>query len=131
MPRRAQAVMQASTCLLWFVASCAPPTNVIDLSVLPQATQDEMLRVQILPLGMSPPPNLGSVGPIEGYACGNSPTDAAANAVQQLQVKALQRQATAVMSVVLAQATPAGCWAPNAVTASGIALAYRGIPPSW
>ncbi len=90
-----------------------------------------MLRVQILPLGMSAPPNVGSVGQLEGYGCGNSPTDGAASAIQQLQAKALQRQATAVMSAALSRALPAGCWATNAVTASGIAVANRGIPPTW
>jgi hypothetical protein len=115
-----------------FYAGCATPTtDVIDLSLAPAATQDAMLRVQILPLGMNAPSNVGSVGPIAGYGCGDTPTDAATNAVQQLQVKALQRQATAVMSVVLAQATPSGCAGAYAANATGIAVAQRGIPPVW
>jgi hypothetical protein len=128
--RRLHAVL--GLCAVSLFTGCATPTtDVVDLSLAPAATQDAMLRVQILPLGMNAPSNVGSVGPIAGYGCGDTPTDAATNAVQQLQVKALQRQATAVMSVVLAQATPSGCAGAYAANATGIAVAQRGIPPVW
>ena len=90
-----------------------------------------MLLVEILPVGMPAPFNVGSVGPVLSYGCGSTPVQASTDAIQQLRVKALIVRATAVMDVLLAPSGSGPCNAGYGVTASGIALAERGIPPAW
>jgi hypothetical protein len=109
--------------------ACAAPTEVVDLSVTPQVTLDAMLRVQILPLGVPGPPDVGSVGPILGYGCGSSTSGAVTDAVQQLQVKALSMQAIAVIDVLIAPTGP--CYAGYGATARGTAVAASGLPRPW
>jgi hypothetical protein len=111
------------------LTACAAPTEVVDLSVTPQATLDAMLRVQILPLGISGPTGVGSVGPILGYGCGSSASGAVTDAVQQLQVKALSMRAIAVIDVLIAPTGP--CYAGYSATARGTAVAASGLPRPW
>jgi hypothetical protein len=123
----------AAGAVVTILAGCSPPvTDVVDLQLAPQATWDAMLNVQILPLGLPAPPDVGSVGPVLSYGCGAAPIEASTNAVQQLRAKALRLQAVAVMDVLL---QPGGRGAPcgqaYAVMGSGIALAHRGIPSTW
>jgi hypothetical protein len=129
LPRRGPA-----TCILvalTALTACAAPTEVIDLSMTPQETWDAMLRVPVLPLGLPGPPGTASVGPIFGYGCGSSASGAATDAVQQLQIKALRIQATAVMDVLIAPAGIGPCSAGYSVTASGTAVAAWGLPRPW
>jgi hypothetical protein len=126
------ALTSGSWVLLLGLAACASqPVNVIDLSAAPQNTLNAMLHVPVLPLGMPSPQGVGSVGPITGYGCNVSGSAAATDAVQQLRAKALLLQATAVTDVLITQTGGSGCSAGHAVTASGIAVAARGIPPTW
>jgi hypothetical protein len=129
LPRKGPAtrVLVALTAL----AACAAPTEVIDLSMTPQETWDAMLEVPVLPLGLPGPPGVGSVGPIFGYGCGSSASGAATDAVQQLQIKALRMQATAVMDVLIVPAGIGPCSAGYSVTASGTAVAAWGLPHPW
>jgi len=125
------AICPSAICVMAILAGCAPPTDVIDLRQAPQATRDAMLHVQILPLGTPAPPGVGSVGPVSAYGCGPSPADAASDAVQQLQAKALRMQATAVISVLFGPGGLGPCQLGYSVTASGIAAAARGVPPTY
>ena len=109
------------------LTACAAPTEVIDLSMTPQATWDAMLRVPVVPLGVPGPSGVGSVSPIFGYGCGSSASGAATDAVQQLQIKALRMQATAVMDVLIAPAGIGPCSAGYSATASGTAVAAWGF----
>ena len=129
LPRKGPAtrVLVALTAL----TACAAPTEVIDLSMTPQETWDAMLRVPVLPLGLPGPPGVGSVGPIFGYGCGSSASGAATDAVQQLQIKALRMQATAVMDVLIVPAGIGPCSAGYSVTASGTALGAWGLLRRW
>jgi len=114
------------------LVGCAPPTEVVDLSRAPQATLDAMVHVPVLPLGLPAPLGVGSVGPITAYGCGQSATAASGDAVQQLQVKALRMQATAVVDVLIGPGNIIGpCQLGYNATASGIAVAARGVPPTW
>jgi hypothetical protein len=113
------------------LTACAAPTEVINLSMTPHETWDAMLRVPVLPLGLPGPPGVASVGPIFGYGCGSSASGAATDAVQQLQIKALRMQATAVMDVLIAPAGIGPCSAGYSATASGTALAAWGRPRPW
>ena len=130
-----KAKVRRATLSLLVVAAlvgCAPPTDVIDLSRAPQATLDAMVHVPVLPLGMPAPPGVGSVGPITAFGCGQSATAASSDAVQQLQVKALRMQATAVMDVLIGPGNIISpCQFGYNATASGIAVAARGVPPTY
>ena len=117
--------------LLAILVGCAPPTEVIDLHQAPQATRDAMLHVPILPLGVPAPPGVGSVGPVSAYGCGPSPADAAGDAVQQLQAKALRMQATAVIDVLFGPGGIGPCQLGYSATASGTAVSARGVPPTY
>jgi hypothetical protein len=125
------AMSRPAICLLAILAGCAPPTDVIDLHQAPQATRDAMLHVGILPLGTPAPPGVGSVGPVSAYGCGPSPADAASDAVQQLQAKALRMQATAVIDVLFGPGGIGPCQLGYSATASGIAASPRGVPPTY
>jgi len=64
-----------------------------------------MAHVPILPSGSPGPSGLTSAGPIQGFGCGKTASEAASAAVRQLQIKTLNMQAAAVMDVLV---TPAG-----------------------
>ena len=113
------------------LTACAAPTEVIDLSMTPPETLDAMLRVPVLPLGLPGPVGVASVGPIFGYGCGSSASGAATDAVQQLQIKALRMQATAVMDVLIAPAGIGPCSAGYSATASGTAMSAWGPRRLW
>jgi hypothetical protein len=113
------------------LAACSAPTEVIDLSVTPPATLDAMSRVPILPLGSPGPSGLTSAGPILGFGCGQTASEAASAAVRQLQIKALNMQAVAVMDVLVTPAGSAPCSWDYGATASGTALATRHPSGLW
>jgi hypothetical protein len=87
--------------------------------------------VQIVPLGLPVPPGVGSVGPIDGFGCGPSPSAAETDAIQQLQVKALRTRATAVVDVLVESGGTGLCTAGYKATANGTAVAARGIPSTF
>ncbi len=101
------------------LAGCAPPTEVVDLQAVPQATRDAMLQVPILPLGIAAPVGVTWFGQIEGYGCGNTPVAASDAAVQQLQIKALMVHAVAVVNVLMQPAGGFACNAPYGAIATG------------
>src|SRR4051812_29967202 len=111
------------------LVACSAPTEVIDLSVTPQATLDAMRRVPILTLGLPGPPGLTSAGPIQGFGCGQTASEAASAAVRQLQIKALNMQAGAVTGGPF---LPGGCGPrplDHRAPASGTAMATQKPPP--
>jgi hypothetical protein len=112
------------------LVGCAAPTDVIDLRTAPQMTQDAMLQVKILPLGMPAPAGAGSVSPVAGYGCASTTEAASEAAVRQLRVKALRLHATAVADVLIGPAEGVICVGYNMI-ASGIAVAPRGLPSSY
>jgi hypothetical protein len=109
-------------------ATCAPPTEVIDLSMTPQATLDAMAHIPIVPLGS--PGRFGaiSVGIILGYGCSRTASGAADAAVHQLQIKALNMQAVAVVDVLVTPADSGPCLLGYRATASGTARAATSPP---
>ena len=114
--------------LLVALAACTPPgPEVIDRSLQPQATRDAMVYVPVLPLGMAPPPGVGSVGPVSATGCGPDPSAASVEAVQQLKTRVLMMRGTAVVDVVLGPGNTANCANAHAVLAYGIAVAPRGL----
>ncbi len=125
------AVVLALAGILTAFTGCAPQIEVVDLRDVPQPTREAMTRMPIVPLGGPSPPGVGSLGPVEAYGCGQSPSVATANAVQQLQIKALQMHATAVVDVLFDQGGGNGSCQGNGTTANGIGVAPRGIPPSY
>jgi hypothetical protein len=110
---------------------CAPPTEVVDVRQVPQATGDAMVHVKILPLGMPAPPGVGSISPISGYACAQTREAASSEAVRQLQVKALSLHATAVVNVLIGAGGETSCLLGFGMLANGTAVAPRGIPSSY
>ena len=119
----------AAACL---VAACTAQVEVVDLRSVPQVTRDALVQVQVIPLGMHVPPGVGSIGPVTGLGCAATPSLAANEAVQQVRVKALEMHASAVGEVLI---TPGGfsvqCLGGYSASASGIALAARGVPSSY
>jgi len=105
------------------LAGCAPPTDVVDMQVVPQATRDAMLQVPVLPLGTGAPPGAVWYGQVDGYGCGNTPVAASSAAAQQLQIKALMTHADAVVNVLFQSAGGFPCNAPYGAIASGTAVA--------
>ena len=116
---------------LTMLNACSPPTDVINLTLTPQATRDAMVNVQIVPLGWTGPRGVGSVGPIMGYGCASSAGAASSAAVQQLQVKALNVQAIAVVDVLITPLGNSPCFAGYSVIASGTAVGVRNPPGLW
>jgi hypothetical protein len=113
------------------LVACSAPTEVIDLSVMPQATLDAMVHVPILPLGSPGPSGVTSVGPILGFGCGQTASGAASAAIRQLQIKTLNMQAAAVMDVLVTPAGSGPCHWSYGALASGTALTTRGPPGLW
>jgi hypothetical protein len=113
------------------LAGCAPPTDVVDLHDLPQATKNAMLQVQILPVGMPSPPGAGSIGPVSGFGCGSTSVAASADAVQQLQIKALRLHATAVANVLIGDGGFGTCFQGYSAVANGTAVAPGRLPSTY
>ena len=131
-PRRGRRAIGISLVLgIAALAGCAPPTDVVDMRDVPQATRDAMLHVQVLPLGTPVPDGVGPLAPISGYGCGNTPVEASANAVEQLRIKALRLRATAVTDVQIGSASSLPCNLQYSAIANGIAVAPRGVPPTY
>lgn len=114
------------------LAACAqPPAEVVDMTNVPELTRDAMVQVRVLPLGVSAPMYAGSVGPVSGFGCAANPADAAADAIQQLKIKALQMRATAVIDVSISTAGGTACANGYGAHAAGIAVAARGVPSTF
>lgn len=113
------------------LAACAPPREIIDLSLTPQATLDAMAQIPIVPLGVPGPFGAMSVGPVLGYGCSWTASGAADAAVRQLQIKALNMQAIAVVDVLITPADSGPCRLGYRATASGMARAATSSPRVW
>jgi hypothetical protein len=121
-----------STAFVLVLAACAqPPTDVVDMTNVPELTRDAMVQVRVLPLGVSLPMYAGSVGPVSGFGCAANPADATADAIQQLKIKALQMRATAVIDVAISSAGGTACNYGYGAHAAGIAVAARGVPSTF
>jgi hypothetical protein len=110
---------------------CSPPTEVVDLHEAPKATTDAMRYVNIVPLGRPGPVGAGSIGPISGYGCGQTPEQARLAAEQQIRVKAMAQHATAVINVLYEPDGIGACLGGHNILAHGIAVGPRGIPSSY
>ncbi len=113
------------------IAGCGPQTEVVDLRAAPKATTEAMQRVRIVPLGARGPAVAGSIGPISGYGCGQTPEAASLAAEQQIRVKALAQHATAVVDVLIEPDGLGVCMGGHNMIARGIAVGPRGIPSSY
>jgi hypothetical protein len=121
----ARRAVPATGLAVWMLAltGCSPPTEVVDLQDVPPITQYSMARVPVLPPGLPPLGEVGTIGPIEGFGCARTREDANREAVRQLQMKALQWQATAVTNVLMDPTTSLACSQAYSVIARGIAVA--------
>jgi hypothetical protein len=113
------------------LGGCTPPTEVVDLRATPPETWYAMQHMPVIPVGLPALVNAGSIGQIAGYGCGQTPDSANLAAVQQLQIKALRMRATAVTDVVIQTDGLGPCLMPYSVIAKGLAMAPRGIPPTY
>ncbi|HEX3993719.1 MAG TPA: hypothetical protein VHX39_21325 [Acetobacteraceae bacterium] len=128
--RRRSVTAMALVGLLAF-GGCSPPTEVLDLRNAPQATQDALQRVRIVPLGVPGPAVAGSIGPVSGYGCAPTPEAASVAAEQQIRAKAITQRATAVIDVLIEPDGTGMCLNGYNMIARGIAVGPRGIPPSY
>jgi hypothetical protein len=128
--RRLSIMAMALVGLLAF-AGCSPPTEVLDLRNAPQATQDALQRVRIVPLGVPGPAVAGSIGPVSGYGCAPTPEAASVAAEQQIRAKAITQRATAVIDVLIEPDGTGICLNGYNMIARGIAVGPRGIPSSY
>lgn len=117
--------------LLLAVAGCSPPTEVVDVRDAPLATREAMRRINIVPVGMRGPPAVGSIGPISGYGCAQTPEAARFAAEDQIRFKALAQHATAVVDVLFEPDGLGLCTNGHIIIAHGIAVGPRGIPLSY
>ena len=113
------------------LGGCTPPTDVVDLRAVPADTRYAMQHMPVMPVGLPGPVNAGSIGPIAGYGCGQTSDAASFDAVQQLQIKALRMRATAVTDVVIQPDGVGPCLMAYSAIAKGLAMAPRGIPPTY
>ena len=120
-----------AACVLALSACAQPPTEVVDMTNVPELTRDAMVQVRVLPLGVSVPMYAGSIGPVSGFGCAANPADATADAIQQIKIKALQMRATAVIDVSISSAAGTACSYGFGAHAAGIAVAARGVPSSF
>ena len=113
------------------VAGCSPPTEVVDLRYAPRVTKDAMQHVSIVPLGLRGPLFVGSIGPISGYGCAQTPEAARLAAEEQIRVKAMAQHATAVVDVLFEPDGMGVCAGGHNMLAHGIAVGPRGVPSSY
>jgi hypothetical protein len=113
------------------LGACSPTTEVVDLRAAPKTTTDAMQRVTIVPLGGRGLAAGGSIGPVSGLGCGQTPEAASFAAEQQLRVKAMAQHATAVVDVLIEPDGLGLCAGGHNMLAHGIAVGPRGIPPSY
>jgi hypothetical protein len=125
---RSIALLLLSLCL--GCDGCAPSTEVIEMRSAPQATKDAMLQVKVLPLGMAAPAGVGSISPVLGYACATNSETAGSKAVEQLQAKALQLHADAVVDVMIGPADEGICLGQGMI-ARGMAVGSRAFPSAY
>jgi len=113
------------------LGGCSPPTDVVDLRTMPADTRYAMQQMPVMAIGVATPVDAGSIGPIAGYGCGQTSDAASLDAVHQLQIKALRMRATAVTDVVIQPDGIGPCLMAYSVIAKGLAMAPRGIPPTY
>jgi Putative heavy-metal-binding len=110
------------------LVACVPAfVDVVDVRAVPTSTLDAALKIPVFPLGTQAPANTHVIAPIEAYSCKHLNTDPPAttgNALQQLQIKALQVKANAIINVTFdtrgTDVWGTNCW--QTVTASGVAV---------
>ncbi len=107
-------------------AGCSPFVPVTNLATIDPQTRASAIQVRVLPLGMQIPANAKLLQPVQAYSCKHLLTDPPAtqgDAMQQLQLRALELHANAVVNVTFdtrgTDTFGTNCW--QTVTASGIA----------
>jgi Putative heavy-metal-binding len=115
------------------IGACAPFVDVVDVKSVPQTTRESAMRIPIYSLGMAAPASFRALGAIEATSCKfllSDPPATTGNALQQLQLKALQMGANGIVDVTFdtrgTDAFGTGCW--QSVTATGIAVVMPVMP---
>ena len=107
------------------VSSCAPFVPVTNLADVDPKVMASAAQIRVLPLGMQIPTGAKIIQAIQAYSCKlflSDPPASQGNAMQQLQLRALELKANAIVNVTFdTRGADAGtnCW--QSVTASGFA----------
>ena len=115
--------------MVGLVGACGPLVDVTDVSEVSPEILAQATRVQTFTLEQGSPQNFTVVAPISAYSCKNKlydPPASKGDALIQLQLKALELGANAVVNVTFdtrgTDALGTNCW--ETVQASGIAVRY-------
>jgi hypothetical protein len=107
-------------------AGCSPFVPVTNVAAVDPQTRAAAIQVRVLPLGMQLPAGTKILQPVQAYSCKHLMTDPPAtqgDAMQQLQLRALELKANAVVNVTFdtrgTDTFGTNCW--QTVTASGFA----------
>ena len=109
------------------LSACSPFVEVTDLNDLNPETLNRALRVKTFVIGQPTPAHYTAIAPVTAFSCKHLMTDPPAskgNALLQLQVKALELGASAVVNVSFdtrgTDTFGTNCW--ETVQASGVAV---------
>ena len=109
------------------LSSCGPFVEVTDTNKLSPATLNAASKVNVFMLGQNGPKNYKVIAPVSAFSCKHLITDPPASkgdALLQLQIKALEIGASAVLNVAFdtrgTDTFGTNCW--ETVQASGIAV---------
>jgi uncharacterized protein YbjQ (UPF0145 family) len=107
-------------------AGCSPFVPVTDVAAVDPQTRTSAIQIRVLPLGMQIPAGTKMLQPIQANSCKHLMTDPPAtqgDALQQLQLRALELNANAIVNVTFdtrgTDTFGTNCW--QTVTASGFA----------
>jgi Putative heavy-metal-binding len=107
-------------------AGCSPFVPVTNVAAVDPQTRAAAIQVRVLPLGMQLPAGTKILQPVQAYSCKHLMTDPPAtqgDAMQQLQLRALELKANAVVNVTFdtrgTDTFGTNCW--QTVIASGFA----------
>ncbi|WP_139194627.1 hypothetical protein [Roseovarius tolerans] len=111
------------------LSACGPLVEVNDTSKVNPATLTAASNVRVFTLGQNAPQNYSVIAPVSAFSCKNMMTDPPASqgdALLQLQIKALELGASAVVNVGFdlrgTDTFGTNCW--ETVQASGLAVRY-------
>ena len=126
MAKRRSALVWMTTLIAGAAGGCAPFVPVTNVSSVDPQTRAVATQVRILPLSMQVPPGTKILQPVQAYSCKHVLTDPPAtqgDAIQQLQLRAAELRANAVVEVTFdtrgTDTLGTNCW--QTVTASGFA----------
>lgn len=111
------------------LSACAPIVEVTDVSKVDPQRLGQAAKINTYVVGQNIPPNFTVIAPISAFSCKHLMTDPPAStgdALLQLQLKALDLKASAVINVTFdtrgTDAWGTNCW--ETVQASGLAIRY-------